>query len=195
MSDTTSGESHNSVEGGKPPSTTSSWPITDIGGSEAGEDQSASVSPASSSLPSSPKLGQPASTEPISSVADPIDPLLEAATELHGAGTSPEITSSTTTTDKEIEVAESQPLPVVNGDGAVPELDDQGTAEIKATGSAASQHRVAPSGDAAENTTTSMVADKSSSLEPVTTAAATDLSTGKDKATEQDKVCPFSILR
>lgn len=192
MSDTTSGESQTSVEGVKPPSTASSWPITDIGGSEAGEEQSASVSPASSSRPSSPKLGQPASTETISSVAQPVP---EAATEVHGAGTSPEITPSTTNTDNVTEAAESQTLPVVNGDRAVPELDEQDAAEVKTTGGDASQHGPAASGDAVGNTTTSVIADESSSAEPVTTAAATELSTGQDKATEQDKVCPFSILR
>lgn len=187
MSDTTSGESHNSVEGGKPPSTTSSWPITDIGGSEAGEDRSASVSPASSSLPSSPKLGPAASTDTVTSV---VDALPEAATELHGAGTSPEVTPSTTA-DKAAEAAESQTLPVVNGDGAVHELDEQDAAEVEAIGGDASQRGPATSGDAVQNTTTGVIAEESSPPAPVTTAAETEPSTGQDKAKKQDKVGVF----
>ena len=156
MSDTTSGESQTSVEGGKPPSTTSSWPITDIGGSEAGEDQSTSVSPASSSLPSSPKLDEPASTETISSVVDPIDPIPETATELHGAGTSPEMTPSATT-DEEAGVTESQALPVMKGEGAVSgEKQDP----VDATDETATPQATAASGeDELENTTTSVASE------------------------------------
>lgn len=188
MSDTTSGESQTSVEGGKPPSTTSSWPITDIGGSEAGEDQSTSVSPASSSLPSSPKLDEPASTETISSVVDPIDPIPETATELHGAGTSPEMTPSATT-DEEAGVTESQALPVMKGEGAVSgEKQDP----VDATDETATPQATAASGeDELENTTTSVASEADSTPGLATTEPATQPSTEEDKTKEQDKVGLF----
>ncbi|GAA5860398.1 hypothetical protein JCM3774_000407 [Rhodotorula dairenensis] len=88
MSDTTSEGSHNSVEGGVPPSTdtSSSWPETEISKSEGGGAPSTSVSPASSSLPSSLQFGQ---EEPAAAGVHPSTPPVssDTATECRGAGT------------------------------------------------------------------------------------------------------------
>ncbi|GAA5978993.1 hypothetical protein JCM10908_002763 [Rhodotorula pacifica] len=192
MSDTTSNHSHKSVEGEAPASsgTSSSWPVTEIGTSEAGGADSATVSPASSSPLPSPKLAE--ASAPKVAAADPSAAGATNTTNLPGTGASPESTAHPNTAHDVVETPVSQTfsrtkVPVLEDEGATPAVEEQDDVQTGASTATIDVQSSVDSGGLSANASTETCSTgeaKSSSASSAPQAAEGQLSAPTEPSTK-----------